>query len=343
MDPLTAIYRNLIQPLNGRAIPADITPHEPRAVYTVEDIERRTRGQADNPEWMACRYGRVTASVCGRIIHASSRAFRGNKAAALATIAEGIVHPKDFTSKATDWGKTNEGAAIQAYIQDAAQFPPGATLDSDCGLYLDPHHPWIGVSPDGIVTLPNSSGTRVLLEVKCPYGQRTDPDFSASGFYLKRGDGTLLATCGGKGNGRDEYLLNMKTAQGRNYYYQIQLSLAVLNIDYAHLFVWTPTKTTSVHIRRQDPVRERQMIKCLKDFYTSSIEARIDKDKFRSVYIEYNSCDNGDNNDERAAGADETSGRTKKAADDDDDNSASFVPVILHDLKPSAKRRRYSH
>lgn len=241
--------------------------HKPDAKYAIEEIEYRSRGQASNPEWMACRYGRVTGSICGKIMHASSPTFRGKRDSALSTIAEDIIRPRKFTSAATEWGKVNERTAIKQYQLDKTVFSDGSSLNDNCGLHVHPRYHWTGVSPDGLVT--TKEGHKILLEVKCPYSQRLSPNFEAPTFYLKKN--------------KDTHILDMKKAQGRNYYYQIQLSLAILNIDVAHLYIWTPTQAITLEVRRQCELGEKKMLQCLSKFYEHFVRQRVDLDRYRAV------------------------------------------------------------
>ncbi|ELU10729.1 hypothetical protein CAPTEDRAFT_208622, partial [Capitella teleta] len=70
----------------------------------------------------------------------------------------------------------------------------------------------------------------------------------------------------------------MKKVQARNYYYQVQLGMALMDIDVAHLYVWTPTDHGLVVIERQPRADELAMLTTLFDFHTrptQAMEARM--------------------------------------------------------------------
>uniref|UniRef100_X1ZKQ0 Uncharacterized protein n=2 Tax=Capitella teleta TaxID=283909 RepID=X1ZKQ0_CAPTE len=112
------------------------------------------------------------------------------------------------------------------------------------GIAVSADRPWLGYSPDAVVyeaaketptndedQLPSSkrqrldpqSAQKILLEVKCPYSQRNNEKMDLSSFYMTRS--SVDGTCA----------LDMKKVQARNYYYQVQLGMALMDIDVAHL------------------------------------------------------------------------------------------------------------
>ena len=87
---------------------------------------------------------------------------------------------------------------------------------ADSGLVINPQWPFIGASPDGIVSCA-CCGTGVL-EIKCPNcHQGTDirtPAIEDSGFCLKIVDGLL------------------RLDHSHSYYYQVQSQLFVCGVEY---------------------------------------------------------------------------------------------------------------
>lgn len=91
----------------------------------------------------------------------------------------------------------------------------------ECGLFLDRDNPYIGASPDRMVTCeycPNA-----CLEVKCPYSiNYTSPgDPSVHLPYLKQIDG------------------NVTLNDRHKYYTQCQMQMAVTGCSLCYFFVWT--------------------------------------------------------------------------------------------------------
>ena len=75
--------------------------------------------------------------------------------------------PTTRTNPRTKWGNNNEQNGIDAYLAftgiDAADV-------SNASFVEHPKHPWLGAAPDAFL------GTNGLLEVKCPYRLRNDPN-----------------------------------------------------------------------------------------------------------------------------------------------------------------------
>ncbi|ELU16866.1 hypothetical protein CAPTEDRAFT_192362, partial [Capitella teleta] len=92
-----------------------------------------------------------------------------------------------------------------------------------------------------------------------------------SSFYMTRS--SVDGTCA----------LDMKKVQARNYYYQVQLGMALMDIDVAHLYVWTPTDHGLVVIERQPRADELAMLTTLSDFHTRYVEPKMCMDKYRRV------------------------------------------------------------
>lgn len=113
------------------------------------------------PEWHQARIGRVTGSTAGAILGVSPFATRADVMRAMVRAAKGA--PSEFVSNpAVEWGKFNEAGAIAEFEMETGERVTPAPFI--------PHAEWLGASPDGFV----SDGK--LLEVKCLYGCRNDPE-----------------------------------------------------------------------------------------------------------------------------------------------------------------------
>jgi len=111
--------------------------------------------------WHEVRVGRVTGSVAGAILGLSPFATRADTMRSMVRAAKGA--PSEFvTNPAVEWGKFNEAGAIAEFEMETSERVTAAPFI--------PHAEWLGASPDGFV----SDGK--LLEVKCLYGIRNDPN-----------------------------------------------------------------------------------------------------------------------------------------------------------------------
>lgn len=73
-----------------------------------------------------------------------------------------LLDPKQIISRAVQWRKSKEVAAIAEYTK----YWPNSVVVSEAGSAA---HPFFGASPDSFVNDTNASDTNGLVEVKCPY------------------------------------------------------------------------------------------------------------------------------------------------------------------------------
>ena len=63
---------------------------------------------------------------------------------------------KKINTEACNWGIEKEVIACQKYEEEFK------TMVTKCGLFINPKWPWLGCSPDGIVS------KQKVIEIKCP-------------------------------------------------------------------------------------------------------------------------------------------------------------------------------
>ena len=181
-------------------------------------VEKETRLQSGSKLWFCYRAGRVTASR----MKAVCRTDHSNPSQSL---VKSISYPESFcfTSKQTAWGCKHEKSARDEYMKvTREQHTKFAVQDS--GLVINPKWPFIGASPDGIVSCQCcGKGT---LELKCPFchkGETIEDAVSLDKNFC------LKSTANGK------YELDVT----HTYYYQVQTQLFVLDVDYCDFCVCT--------------------------------------------------------------------------------------------------------
>jgi hypothetical protein len=257
------------------------TPHHHRIVIlqakagdattatTPEDIERVTRGQASNPAWHKARYGRVTASKVGPILasYRSGDQKSDAKIRAKQNLARPIMTGVTFgPTEAMEYGSAHEADGIEAYA--SGMDDDKARLIVGLGLHVHPGHHWLGSSPDGVYVCGED---KRLVEVKCAFSRKDDPrpnfDDDPKFYIHKVGD---------------KHQLNLRTSQGRAYYYQIQTTLAVMGLSVCDLVVWTPARMEVVRVARQSEEDEKEMIQTLYKFWYEYVERHVESDYWHS-------------------------------------------------------------
>ena len=178
MDYLLLSYTDLLEKCEGVSL--TITVEQARL------LEEKTRQQARSTIWFEQRAGRVTASKFKAACHTDSTQPS-------ASLIKSISYPKSnsFKSKSTDWGCAHEKTALEAYCSKNKTNHTQFTV-SCCGLIINPSHPHMGATPDGIVTCECCG--RGVLEIKCPFSCKDKSFVEAttnSRFFLTEDDGVF--------------------------------------------------------------------------------------------------------------------------------------------------------
>ncbi|KAG8180999.1 hypothetical protein JTE90_024747 [Oedothorax gibbosus] len=233
-------------------------------VQDTREIEICTRSQAKIKEWFKYRAGRITASnmkaVCTTKINSS----------AISTVKK-ICYPArgSFHNKAIAWGCQHEKDAKGEYIKmhmlkyEEFQF-------SNCGLMISTEKPFLGASPDGLVSC--ACCGQGCIEIKCPYCIR-DCDV----------DSSLKHAC------LDKHSNSLTLSKKHAYYYQVQIQIFVSQRHYCDFVLWT---NKGLHVERILPDLEFCSVMCKKaeQFFQMvlllEMLGREDRDNIKSRMIE---------------------------------------------------------
>lgn len=161
------------------------TPHDQVAAQGLKlttlqcgQIEVGTRGQAHSGTWFEQRQGRITASILGRVL-----SCRNGQEGIVSEIM-GYVKAPDVPS--LRHGKASEGDARRAFVLSEERNHRDFKVENT-GLFVCPEKPFLGASPDGLVTC--SCCTKAVLEIKCPStckGKKLrDPDTKLPSYLTK--------------------------------------------------------------------------------------------------------------------------------------------------------------
>jgi putative phage-type endonuclease len=190
-----------------------------------------TQGSA---AWLQSRENRLTASNFGAAVNM-------NKYCSATALLKDMLWKTFQGNEATRWGSDHESGARDAYVASvraeiAAGTSPYRSIDvEESGLFLNAAYPWLGCSPDGVVTVETVEGDRqrFLLEIKCPFSKR----------FYEPNPVPLYYNC------------------------QIQGCMALMNLPFCDFVVWVPgsMQITRVHA---DPVFWAEvMLPRLEHFY----------------------------------------------------------------------------
>ena len=171
-QPLTALYNQKYQEIPFPEIlkvcealydTVTITPEQANMV------EQKTRAQSKCKLWYEQRAGHITASVLRKVLHTD---LSKPSVSLLKSIC--YPHATKFFSDACEYGQQHEADALRIYSDYMKITHPLFELQKS-GLVLDTENPFIGASPDGIISC--SCCGKGVVEVKCPFSCR-DKSFS---------------------------------------------------------------------------------------------------------------------------------------------------------------------
>ena len=187
-------------------------------------LEKSTCGQSSSVLWFDHRKGCITSSVVGSVARFQFKVYPLSRVKSILQYSQ-----LSSTVPALEWGRLNEENARQQYYALASSQHINFQLQLS-GLHIDTQYPYLGATPDGIVSC-DCCGTG-LLEIKCPFTYKHSvlSDIDDEKFYLQK-----------TGNG--EFMLS-KTHQ---YYFQVQAQLSICDKPYSDFVCWT---TCSIHMER---------------------------------------------------------------------------------------------
>ena len=207
---------------------ADLFPKLNVTDQQATKIERQTRNQTKCSAWYAARVGRVTASQLHAVCHTSVDKPALN-------IISNVCYPErsqKTSVPATRWGNLHEDTARQQYTTMLQKEHVHLQVEK-CGLTVNPDFPYMGSSPDGLVSCSCCGQKSGCLEIKCPFKHRQSSISEA----CKDKDFCLFAQ-------DDKFFL--KTTHP--YYSQVQCQIFTSSTDYCDFAVWTEVDFTTIRI-----------------------------------------------------------------------------------------------
>ena len=176
------------------------------------NLSLHTCAQSANPSWQLHRAGRITASICK--VFCTNHTKITNK-----TLFEKIMqYTKRKPTKQMQYGSTMESSARDWYFATQKQQHVNLSV-RETGFYVGVDYPFLGASPDGIVSC--DCHDQKLLEIKCP---------------SKYEDGFLNWE-----NDKDFPLAKDKSLKtSHQYYFQVQLQMFACTFSSVDFLLYSP-------------------------------------------------------------------------------------------------------
>ena len=163
--------RRLVQATGSLVTPTIHAALEPSPQHA-RHVEQHTRGQSINNQWYYHRVGRISSSRSHQIGHIRDATDRGP---ILDTIfgctdrsSPAPVPTPHVQTAAMAHGLNMEHLARREYIQEKKNKGTPVSVVAT-GLLISTEHPWLAMSPDGLVSDDSANDRFGVLEIKCPF------------------------------------------------------------------------------------------------------------------------------------------------------------------------------
>ena len=227
-----------------------------------------TEAQAESQEWKNSRWFRVTASTAkqannlGSILndpHTKIHTDATNRKL-YNYLSYHVWDQHQFSTVDTKYGIENEDKARLDYKVKMQATSPNIQVITT-GFWVNKLWPEMGCSPDGLVRDPMMDNERErfgLIEIKCPKILKT---IAPANIFKGLEDKTILSSdlyssCFSRPTSGD-VKLELKTTH--QYYYQIQLQLAITDLKWCDFVLWSPIGQPNV----ERIYRDDQLIKTM--------------------------------------------------------------------------------
>lgn len=242
---------------------------DPIFSITVSDAEQMEALEQRSPAWLGARVNRLTASNFGSA--AGLNPYNSPEDLLVQMLF------KSFTgNEATAYGTKHEPIACDNYLKMLASdiiYASGNPVPTwrDSGLTISPKFPFLGASPDGIVTT-HAQSSSVLINLRC--NSAPIYDLKTNVFDPLRGI-VSVPSWEHPTQYPHNFLLEIKCPFRKRlygpippyYYAQIQGCMELLELPYCHFYVWTPTKASTDCYPRNARYWKEFLMPRLCDFY----------------------------------------------------------------------------
>ena len=192
----------------------------------IDEAEKITQNQSQNPQWYKLRKHRITASQCHRV------AVLKECTSPTKAIKEVLLMNPSYQSKCMTEGLSNEEKILAEYIKFMGTKGHKGISVKKCGFFISNMHGFLGASPDGLVNDPSVSESCGLVEIK--YIKQNESESLEDALVRKR----ICKVNNG-------LVLNHK----HGYYYQVQQQMYVTQRSWSD-FVVKGSRDTGLFCQR---------------------------------------------------------------------------------------------
>ncbi len=187
----------------------------------IRQMERETTEQSQSSLWYSARRYRLTASVFGKV-------FQRLPTTPPDSLVKNLLHPQQFKTKATEWGREQEPIALKSYVDHQTSTGHAGLVAVRAGFVVCEDPPFLGASPDAYVHEMDAVEQFGLAEIKCPYKYR---DLSPEDAAKNSDFCCTLGTLAGRKT------LHLK--RSHQYYSQVQGQLAITQRRWCDFVIYT--------------------------------------------------------------------------------------------------------
>jgi hypothetical protein len=267
-QPLTTLYNDVnkkMTPLELQQKCDNVTDSLIVSSDECEYLKQSTVNQSNSVTWHEQRVGRITASVAHDVLHTSI------DKPAKSLIKKICYQNKQVNVPSLTWGRENEAKALGQYKETMATQHENLKVEKS-GLGIIKTKPYIGASPDGIVTC-SCCGTGVI-EIKCPYslkGNTAEEMLESKNFCLDK-----------------RYQLK----ECSKYYTQVQLQMYVFDCEFCHFIIWTTEACIITYVAKNSHFVHEMLPKlehfwklnCLPELLTHKMTCEEEKKQVKPIY-----------------------------------------------------------
>lgn len=246
-----------------------------------EDIEKiRSETVGLDPGKNVYRYGRITASACGKYLVCKNAKSPDDPIKYLQTMfdekfgsgdrrGEHMMSP--YVQQCLNHGNVYENSAKHAFSITMRNNGKEHKLEK-AGFYVDPSIGIFGCTPDAIIHFDDKEEGSALLETKCPYNVANYSSIKKICKDPKKRHTFELCY----DETTNTFSLNRKSFKGEKYYHQMQMQMWVTGYECTYFCVYIHKDVQYIKVMK-DPIWEKESLpnlcRFIRDFYMQAMDA----------------------------------------------------------------------